>query len=77
MKCAGSIVGPHADFLEALGADEQGALAELLPDGVTESSRIPERFRQPFQAVEVLNQSLDFTFELMANGAWVQTSIHL
>jgi hypothetical protein len=66
---AGSLIGTHEVFLRPLGPDEQGELAELLPDGVTEATKVPERYRQPFETVEVSDEKQEFTFELTSKGA--------
>jgi len=65
VKHAGSIVGRQEVFLRPPGSDELGDF----PEGVKEPTSIPDRYRQPFQTVDVTDDNNEFTFELTSNGA--------
>lgn len=60
VKSVGALVGLQEVFLRPPGADESGEL----PEGITTPTPIPDRFRRPFQTVEVTTSKNEFRFDL-------------
>ncbi|MBX3436338.1 MAG: hypothetical protein KF861_02525, partial [Planctomycetaceae bacterium] len=65
VKNKGALVGTQEVFLRPPASDEMGEL----PEGVTEPTQVPSRYRQPFQTVEVTSGKNEFLFELTRDKA--------
>lgn len=57
---AGAVVGKQEVFLKVPGSDEMGEL----PAGVSEPTKIPNKFRQVFETVEVKSGRNEFKLDL-------------